>query len=311
MTIGVFSSGGVIQDREAAEGAIQQLKEQGYKIRQTPSLFGSDGLFPADGETLAGEFMELYLDSGVDALLALKGGYGTARLLSHLDYKVIGEKPKKVCGYSDLTVLVSAFVDKSGLEALHGPMIVSMDEEMTDRSYSQLLNRLGESFGREDEDFFGGYGNHDEEGPLVLSPGKAVGLLKGGNLCVLTTLLGTDFEPDFEGAILLLEDVNEEPYCIHRMMNHLKMCGALDRAVGFIVGRFTGCAQPEGEKRFQPSIRAVMEEYLIPTGKPVLYNVPVGHIDDNMTVIMGKPLSMDLSESGWQLRYLSKGVLLG
>lgn len=303
-TIGIFASAGVVGDRESAKNAQAKLEREGYRIKCAPSVFASEGLFPGDGKTLAGEFMDLYMDRDVDMLLAVKGGYGSSRILEHLDYKTLAANPKKVCGYSDVTALIAALNEKAGLSALHGPMIVSMDSDMTERSYRQLLDRLEEPYGREEQDFFKGYSFSDGDRPAVLVPGKAEGILKGGNLCVFTSLLGTPYEADCSGAVLFLEDIHEEPYRVHRMMNQLKMSGALDRAAGFLIGQFTKCEQPEGEMRFQPKVPEIMEEFLLPLGKPVLKNLPSGHISDNMTLIMGKKVSLDLGKVDFEVKYL-------
>jgi muramoyltetrapeptide carboxypeptidase len=302
-SIGIFSSGGVIGDRMAFERGIQILEDHGFLIKKAPHLYGSSGLFPSDGETLARDFMDLYLDSEVDILLASKGGYGTSRILPFLDYNAIKNEPKVVCGYSDLTALLSALVDRAEIPVYHGPMITSLGSGISKRSLDSLLDFFGGASEQGSGNFFKYYGDCEKE-IEILSPGSARGILKGGNLTVFTTLLGTDFEVDCAGSILFIEDIHEEPYRIHRMMNHLKMNGSLDKAEGFLIGQFTNCGQPSGETRFQPDIKDIMREFLIPLKKPVLWNLPAGHTADSMTLVPGRTLLMECETSQLKISYL-------
>lgn len=302
-TLGIFSCSAAVRKPEDIQRGIKKLTERGYAVKTADSLYKRSGLFPADAETLAEEFHTLYFDSEVDLMIAARGGYGSSRMLPYLDFGALGRKPKPVCGYSDVTALLCSLVHKAGLVALHGPVLSDIGGRCTERSIDDLLERMSLANSGEPGSFFGREFTDSESTTRVLSPGRASGVLTGGNLSVLTSLLGTDFELDGGHSLLFLEDVNEAPYRVHRMMNQLKMSGVLDRAEGFLLGKFSGCG-PDSDDEFSPDIIDIMKEFLSPLEKPVLWNLPVGHEEDNMTLMFGRKLSMTLGDDTLSLGYL-------
>jgi muramoyltetrapeptide carboxypeptidase len=254
------------------------LSERGYTPRLFPSCFGPpvlEFLAASDARRLA-DVHAAFADPDVDAVLALRGGYGCTRLLDRLDAALLRRHPKLLIGYSDLTAL-HALLDREGIASLHAPMPASDwglpgSAADTDALFDRLARgwRRGEAIGRAE--------------PHALSRGgRARGRLIGGNLAVFTALLGTPFLPDCRGALLFLEDISEEPYRVDRMLTQLRSAGVLDAVAGLVLGSFTGAETPE----------AVLADQLARFGPPVLAGWPSGHGQPNRPLPLGLLAEMD------------------
>lgn len=207
-------------------------------------------------------------DPSVRAIFAARGGYGAMRLLPSLDLQALARSGRPLVGFSDVTA-IHLPLQRLGSRSVHGPVLTRLGEEPPDaveRLFSLLAGEVPQPL----------------QGRTVV-PGGAAGHLIGGNLSVLTRLLGTPYMPDLHGAILLLEDVGERPYRLDRLFTHLRLAGITDQVAGFVLGDFTGCDDPEAGIEGP----ALMDELVAATGKPTIAGLPIGHADRHLAVPLG------------------------
>jgi len=267
------------------------LLAHGFKAKIFPGCAGPAHLGPnpylaaSDAQRLA-DLHAAFADPEVDAVLALRGGYGCARLLDRIDTALLRRHPKLLIGYSDITSL-HGLLDTLGLPGLHAPMptsdLLHPDADADARALFGLLRR--------------GLQAGDEIAPErmathPLSQGElAEGRLIGGNLAVFTALLGTPWMPRAEGAILFIEDIGEEPYRVDRMLAQLRLAGVLDAAAGFLIGSFSEAESPD----------EVLADYLGHLSKPVLAGWPSGHTRPNVPLPMGLRVRMEVKAQRLQI----------
>ncbi|MES3630923.1 MAG: LD-carboxypeptidase [Longimonas sp.] len=239
----------------------------------------------------AAALMDALCTSGIDAVLCARGGYGSLRLLSRLDWDALrSATPRWVVGYSDITALQLACWHRLGWPSISGPVLTEwhqLSPAMRHEIFQVSAPRpytLTWSDMRSDSD----------PSPETLSPGTATGLLLGGTLSILTRLLGTSFMPDLRGAVLLLEDVQEPPYAVDRMLMHLELAGVLDALAGVVLGRFS---TPETVTPPTLSMRDVFTDYFGGRPYPVLSHVPYGHLLPRHSFPMGVPVRLHLTNT--------------
>ncbi len=315
--IGITAPAGFIQDNDYNQ-VLLFLKDMGYEVKLADSCFMADGLFAGSDEERAADLNAFFEDDSVDAILCLRGGYGCARILEYLDYEMIKKHPKLLIGYSDITALHTALIERCGLVTVHGPMVSSFRTIYTD--YVECLLRdkvssdeildgydLSESdlFDLDESSFKGfpmeftvtqflkGIRSDEAVGEIELPeggslktvvPGTAEGRIVGGNLTVLASLIGTEYELQGDHAILFIEEVSEAAYSVDRMLQQLYQNGLFDRVDGIMIGDMS--TNYDDENR---SCEEVIEEYARLAGKPCISGVPAGHGDDNMYL----PLNVD------------------
>jgi muramoyltetrapeptide carboxypeptidase len=249
--------------REEFERGVAELQRLGFEPVFEPSVFQRAMFSAGDAQTRVHAFLTAWRDPDVAALFAVRGGYGSVELLPLLEQVPLGP-PKLFIGYSDNTSLLTWLTIHRGIPALHGPMLEGRlacgPGAYHERS---LLSLMG-----------GGTGLMQPEGMRVLREGEASGVLLGGTLTQLTASLGTPyaFDPPV-GALLLLEDVNERPYKLHRLLTHLRLAGTLSRAGGVIFGEMRGCDEPDG----RITAMDVLEQFAGDIHGPVIAGFPTGH----------------------------------
>ena len=276
--------------RRRIETAIERLEAKGFRIKLYGDLYRQHGYLAGDDATRAAELMAAFADPEVAAIFPARGGTGVTRLLDLLDYNVIRKNPKIVAGFSDITALHLALQSQTGLVTFHSPH--PMDgigvpdglSDLTARTYWRAL--LAEEYSSER-----GYEipltNQERESVVTLFPGKATGRIVGGNLALVVALMGTPYEIDTNENILLLEDINEQPYRIDRALSQLKLAGKLDTLAGILLGQFTKCEAPPDDKSL--TLDQVFQDYFAELDIPILQNYPIGHCRDNATL----PLNID------------------
>jgi len=252
--------------REEFDRGMKELLDLGYEPVYTDDVFArSDGFLSGPPELRAAAFARAWSDPSIAALIAVRGGYGSVHLLPLLDRAAIMRTPKLFIGYSDNTTLLSWLTCQCGITALHGPMLegrLAKGSEGYDRETFQAF--LGGGEGR----------TLCPDGLTVLRAGEAAGPLFGGTMAQLTASLGTPyaFAPP-AGCILFLEDVNERPYRIDRMLTQLRLAGILTRARAIVFGEMRGCDEGEG----QPTALDVIRRFASEFDGPVLTGFPSGH----------------------------------
>lgn len=246
-----------------------------YRVEHRADLVARTGFLAGDDERRLQELQAAIDDPTVDAIIAARGGYGATRLLDRLDRRRLHDRPKLLVGFSDLTALHALWA-RAGVRSIHGPMVATLGKLGADAVES--LCRILEG---------------QVPAPFVslerVAEGRAQGVLLGGNLTVLTALVGTPFMPSFNNAILFLEDIGERPYRVDRMLTTWRQAGAFAGVVGVVLGSFTDCEPgPDGVR-----VQDVLQQHLTALNVPVLAGLPAGHIDDNRPLPFGAPVELD------------------
>ena len=234
----------------------------------------------------------MFLDKKIKAILCLRGGYGSARLLPLLDFALIRQHPKIFIGYSDITSLHCAFLKKANLISFHGPMlnVELATGELPEFTVQSLLKTV-----MEPAPAGGIRAGFKQKTISILRGGRARGELIGGNLSVLCTTLGTPYQPDFKRKILFLEDVSEKPFRLDRMLTHLGNAGILRQLAGVAIGINLDCADPHPNKlkEYRQTMADVLMERLSPLKIPVVMGLPFGHQPWNATLPIGVRAELD------------------
>lgn len=276
-------------DLSKAEKAIKYLIGLGYKVNAGESVYSRRGYLAGVDELRAGDINRMFADDKVNAVFCLRGGYGSQRILDMVDFQLIGNNPKIFMGYSDITALLNAIYQKCDLITFHGPMGGDFAGGLGKPTKAAMKRAL------ESIEPIGEVQNPDTI--EVISEGRASGVLVGGNLSIVAASLGTSYEVDTCGKILLLEDVFEEPYSIDRMLNQLKLAGKLEAASGIILGDWGNTEPEEPEKSL--SLEEVLEDAFKDIGKPVLKGYKIGHCKPNLTVPIGVEALLDTCSSSF------------
>jgi muramoyltetrapeptide carboxypeptidase len=246
---------------------------------------GHYGYFSGSDADRLADLNAAFRDPAIDAVWCIRGGYGVTRILDGLDFEALARRPRPVIGYSDITALLAAVVRRAGLVAFHAPVARAEMPLFSRRHFAQVLTEAAPAGLLEPLPSPADVLLSQTNRVVRIRGGVAEGPLAGGNLSLLQCLIGTPYFPDLDGALLFLEDVNEDLYRIDRMLAHLRMIGALARLAGVVVGRFTGLKRHMNDGAL--GVDEVLDHYLGPLGVPVAHGVPIGHIDDQWTLPLG------------------------
>ena len=269
--------------RETLEALSLRVKTGAHLLDRYGYLAGRDADRAADVNAL-------FADPDVRAVLALRGGWGSARLLPHLDYPALRRHPKILMGYSDVTALLNAVHARTGLVTFHGPVGISTWTPFSVEHMAAVLFE-GEALTLANPVELREGLVQVEDRVQTITPGRARGRLVGGNLTVLSAIVGTPYVPEMDGAILFLEDTGEAVYRMDRMLTHLKLAGLLGRIKGFVFGRCTDCKPGEGYGAL--TLDEVLADHVKPLGVPAFRGSMIGHIDRQFTVPVGLPAEID------------------
>ncbi|MEJ5236824.1 MAG: LD-carboxypeptidase [Limisphaera sp.] len=272
--------------------AVARLEALGFRILPARHLLRRRGYLAGTDRERAADLHQLARHRKVKAIVSLRGGYGCARLLQWFDPGLFRAHPKIVVGYSDLTALHCALLTHARLVTFHGPMAVPDFArpdlpDFTIRSFLRLLTR---------SEPYGSVRDHcPAPAPRILRPGRAVGPLLGGNLTVLVSTLGTPWQPDFRGRVLLLEEVGEPPYRVDRLLTQLLNAGLLQQVAGIAIGTCERCEDPWAPTSSEPrpTLEDVWKDRLGPLRKPVVIGLPFGHTPGNATLPLGVRAELD------------------
>jgi muramoyltetrapeptide carboxypeptidase len=257
--------------------AVATTRALGWEPVVGDYVLARDGYLAGSDVHRAADLNRFAADSSIEAVWCLRGGYGAMRVLDRIDYEAWRRSPKTLIGYSDITALHLAIGPRADLVTFHGPTARTNLTPFSEASLRAAVSSGSEPCG---------------EAPRasVLHGGCARGRLVGGNLALITALLGTPFAPSLDGAILVLEDVNEAVYRIDRMLTHLSLAGALSRVAGIAFGHFTDI--PDEPEEHRPLFE-VLQEFADRCGVPCLANIPLGHVADQWTVPLGALAQLD------------------
>ena len=219
-------------------------------------------------------------DDGIDGVWCLRGGYGAMRLLEDVDYDALARRPKPVIGYSDISALHCAIGAQAGLATIHAPTARGRLSAFSERSLRAAATRTADPCGVAPD-------------ARTLVPGRARGRLVGGNLALLSALHGTPFQPNYDGAILVLEDVNEAPYRIERMLLQLRLSGDLQSCAAIAFGSFTNTGEKDESLGGTRPLADVLEEAAKAVGVPTISGIPLGHVTDQWSIPLGMTAELD------------------
>jgi muramoyltetrapeptide carboxypeptidase len=278
-TVAVVASAAAIE-RAHLERGVNVLASMGFRVKVSERVLARAGILAGDDRDRASELQGYFADPEVKAIFSARGGYGCGRLLPILDFKAMAATPKIFVGFSDATFLLNALVDFSGIVSFHGPM-VAMDfaKGLSPRSFEHLQGLLN-----------GKIDSFELEARETLHPGSAQGEVIGGCLSVVVAMIGTPYEPRFDGRILFLEDTGEKAYRIDRMLVQLRQSGALGRVAGIVFGAIRAI---DGNEQETQLIARFAAEQTAGLGCPVLYGIEAGHGTENFTIPFGVVARID------------------
>ncbi|WP_053956102.1 S66 peptidase family protein [Inediibacterium massiliense] len=280
-TIGVVAPAGPVP-KEKAYQAKCVLEEMGFKVKMGESCFLSFGGYLAGKDHIrAKDVNDMFMDQDIDGIICIRGGYGCMRMMDKIHIDVIKQNPKIFVGYSDITALHLLFNQMANLVTYHGPMVFSNMlnfNEFTKKSFFEVMSS--------DDDII--LQNPPNEELKTMVDGFAKGTLVGGNLCLITSTLGTPYEIQTKGKILFIEDVAEPPFKIDRMLTQLYLAGKLQDCEGFILGDFNNCNDEDGF-----TLLEVLKMIIEPFNKPTIYNFKSGHCEPTITLPLGMVCELD------------------
>jgi len=263
------------------QDSIKYLEGLGYRVKLGKNVGKQYGYLGGLDEERLSDIHDMFSDKNVKAIISIRGGYGTIRLLDKINFNLIRRNPKIFVGYSDITALQLAIYVKTGLITFSGPMAAVDFANEIDPFTEDNFWRMVTSNKK-----IGKVKNPNEEKISTLTKGIANGRLIGGNLSLIGSLLGTPYLPKFDKSIIFLEDVDEKPYRVDRYFSQMKLAKIFDKMSGMILCNFTDCEETDPSKK-SLSINDVVYEYFSSVKKPIIYNVIYGHVKSKNTIPLG------------------------
>ncbi|MDK3162151.1 LD-carboxypeptidase [Kamptonema cortianum] len=267
---------------EQISDGIKFLEQEGYTVSLGKHVFDRDGYLAGPDENRAADLMEAFDDDSVDCVMCSRGGYGCARLMPYLDVDRMVKTGKQLCGFSDVTTLHLA-LNAKGLITLHTPMLITLSVKREDWVYESMRNIL-----RGENPFV-------ETAPKgeTINGGTAEGEITGGCLCLMTDSFLTDYALDCKGKIVVIEDVDENPYRVDAMLTQLVNSGQLGSAAGIVIGEMTRSDEVVDDKIGTWPWRKVVEDRVAGLGIPTIINYPFGHMQNMLSLPMGARVKLD------------------
>ena len=271
---------------EQTEGGIKYLESLGYRVKTYPSTYKSQGYLAGTDAERADDLTAAFHDPETQAVLCARGGYGSSRLVPHLDFDRLAKTEKLFIGFSDITIL-HAYLNQRGLPTLHGPMAFTFGYEREPWVY--------ESFA----DIISGQTTIPTTAPKgnTIHPGLAKGIVVGGCLCLICDLLGTPGQIDMTGKIVLIEDVDEAPHRVDGFFTHLINSGCLQTAAGIVVGEMTRTNDKMDKTIGSKPWDEIVRERLSHVDVPSVTNFPFGHMSNMLSLPLGIRAELD-ADSG-------------
>ncbi|WP_432362507.1 S66 peptidase family protein [Sporosarcina sp. UB5] len=271
-------------NQESLERSLAFLEQLGLKWKFGRHVKNVTGYLAGTDDERLQDLEDMFADPAISGIICAGGGYGSARYTDWLDLQLIRENPKVFWGFSDITFLHTAIGLYSNLVTFHGPMLASCVgkdtfHELSAKMFQQLFEPMELHY-------------TEEISPLkTFGKGSAQGELVGGNLSLLANTIGTKFEIDTKGKLLLIEDIGEEPYRVDGMLNQLRMAGKFADAAGIVIGDFSD-AEPKKQQRTL-SLNDVFQHYLGDLRKPVVEGFKIGHCEPHFAIPLGVEAKLD------------------
>jgi muramoyltetrapeptide carboxypeptidase len=282
-------------NREQIDRALDRIAQRGFRTKTYGDIYRSCGYLAGDDATRAAELLAAFADQETTAVWCARGGYGVTRLLDRIDFDVIRRNPKVFIGFSDITALHIAIGQRTGLITLHGPNLqdgFGKSDDMPSANEATLWRAILANDGSNVSQGFT-YQFADMNGVALhaIRNGVATGRLTGGNLSIISGLMGTPYEIDTAGRILFLEDVGERLYRIDRCLSQLWLAGKLQAAAGVVLGSFS--YDHDDPAASESTVNELLDDYFHRLTVPVIAGFPAGHATNNLTLPMGALIEVD------------------
>ncbi len=303
--VGIISPASFVTEEEY-ELIEKNLNDLDLIAIHSKNLFKKLGYLAGNDFDRVADLHEMFSREDIDGIMCTRGGYGTPRILRLINYDLIKRNPKVLIGYSDITSLLIAIFTKTGLVTFHGPVGISTFNDFTKKYFYEILFKGTDYLEFEfqsEESSNSATGNSSIEGILKISGGRTEGILIGGNLSLIISSIGTEFDFDPADKILFIEEVGEEPYRIDRMFTQLINSRKLEKSKAIILGKFSNCEVRKENPGFKESfnLREVLIDRLSNLGIPVIYGLPFGHIKDKYTLPIGTRAMIDVDNEKFAL----------
>ncbi len=301
--IGIVAPASPVFPEDQLESAATYIESLGYRIKFGKAVRKVYGYLAGTDRERAADLNNMFADKQVSAIFCLRGGYGSPRLLSLIDYDTVARNPKIFVGFSDITALSCALLAKCRLLTFSGPMLAS-DMTHPDDFAQEHFWRLITS-----ATVVGELPNHDSHYATPLRAGITTGRLIAANLSLLTVLFGTPYLPNLRKSILVVEDVGEEPYRVDRMLSQVEHSGVMRALNGFVIGQLTDC-EPEDEKP-SLSMEQVITDYVnkLPKPVPAFANFSFGHVKPKLTLPFGAKAKLSVTRRQCKLEIIERVVV--
>jgi len=306
-TIGLITPGSAIS-RGAFEKAVENVESLGFKVKYSDNMRVRKGFLAGTDAQRIDDIHVMFSDPAIDGIVCARGGYGSGRLLPGLNYELIKANPKVFVGYSDITALLFGIHKNTGLVCFHGPVGASDFTDFTSDIFEKVLIKAKSKVAiKRPKDWKELSDSVYDEVRVV--QGTATGSLVGGNLSLMSSLMGTPYDIDFAAKIVFIEEVGESAYRVDRMLTQLLLSGKLDKAAGIAMGVFYDCEDQPGDDGYglSLSLKEVVKDRFGKLNIPVIYGLPIGHIKDNATLPLGVEAELNVEKS--QLTLLEKAVV--
>ncbi len=301
--VGLIAPSGVVDDA-VIEKSVKNLESFGMRVKVSANIRAVRGGYAGTVEQRAQDFHAMFLDQDVKAIWAARGGSGCIQLLPKIDFSLLRKHPKILIGYSDVTALLLAIYQRAGLITFHGPVASST---FSDYSMAELSAALMEPQSRRVISMPADNNAENNQRALLepqflrrtMREGVATGRLLGGNLSMLSALIGTPYGVDFSGSLLFLEEISEAPYRVDRMLTQLSQSGGLKNVAGAMLGVFQKCSAPEGEASL--TLAEVVDDHFATLAVPSVYGYSFGHIAQQFTIPVGLRARLDTANASLTL----------
>ncbi|UWX55933.1 LD-carboxypeptidase [Maribacter litopenaei] len=289
-TIGLIAPGYRFSE-ETLTKAKSVLQEMGYGVYYTERLSKPNGYFSNTDEERATDLNHMFENKDVDGILCIRGGYGCTRIMNLIDYTLIASNPKPLIGFSDVTALLNGIHQMTGLITFHGPVGSTLDDSYSQKALNSIVRKPKENRVIRNAKLTEEQLSNPEYERYTINPGEATGELCGGSLTLINALIGTPHEIDFTDKIFCIEDVEEAPYRIDRMLTQLIDGKTFKKASGILFGVCKGCNSSTNPNSF--TLKQVVMDRIKPLGIPAAYGFSFGHVDQNFTLPIGAKAHFD------------------
>jgi len=280
-TIGIVTLGSPLAEATINTG-ITTLENLGFNVVLGNSVYAATGFLAGTPQSRAEDLMNMFENQDVRCILPTRGGVGVSAILPFLDFNVIRSNPKIISGYSDITVLLNVLYEYADLVTMHSLLLLDFNLNTPSYNYDQFFNITSATTAP--------WEITNPPGMSLVSrvPGTVTGPVVGGNLTSFVDTVGTSFEINTEGKILFLEDTHEPINTVYRYLNHLKLAGKLDDCIGILLGQCSNC-----EAAYGVSYDQLINEFLVPLGKPIISNLSSGHGEFKAAIPIGASVTMN------------------